>query len=585
MTQSSATVGMTSPAANSASGRREVPLLVHSPDEYRLRIGTALLIAVYGATLLLVNLGGVRALTFHEIIFAQPAREMLDTDRYLVPTIGGVPVFDKSPVTAWSIALSMTLFQSEAEWVARFPAVVASIATALVLAAAAARWFGPRAGLLAGLMQITSVHALAMGRLAEAEMPLAFSVAAAWYVFARALIDSPRGIDRRRSLPYVFYALVGFSFMIKWAMGPVFVLAGCLAYAVVARDGRTWRFLFHPGGWLVAAVMTVPWFIAAYLQSPLIVMRFVNNHFERFNGAMPSLEPWYAYFYLVPFLVLPWAPYAALALARRLRGQDPVEPIWRFFLVWMLPGLVMITLSAFRARNYAIPLVGPLVVASAVGLDEYLRRRATARNGLMPWLAGFGVLAAIGGATFVLMRGVPSAHGIAAVLAIAAAAVGVAAVCETRGRPGMQIGVLFAGMWLVAVGVQTWIVPGSDSFRPLADLGRRIASHTPDEATVYVVGLPEVQIYYYVDRKQRAMWDLPKFVDETVAANEPRYIVTSRDYVPRIEARCRVEILDGAERTAKHQFERDRLVLARVTPPEPQPAGATAATPAGAVRR
>jgi 4-amino-4-deoxy-L-arabinose transferase-like glycosyltransferase len=576
---------MSTPHQSDASSlRADVTRLAHSPDDYRLRPAAAWLIIFYGASLLLINLGDVRALTFHEIIFAQPAREMLDTGDYLLPRIGGVPIFDRTPVTAWSVALSMALFQSEAEWVARFPIVVFSIATALVLAATAARWFGPRAGLLAGLMEITCFHTLAMGRLAEADMPLAFSVAAAWYVFARANVDSPRGIDRRRRLPYVFYGLVGLSFMIKWAMGPAFILAGCLAYAAAMRNGRALRFLFHPGGWLVGAALTVPWLVAAYDASPLIVLNFVRNHFQRFNGAMQSPEPWYAYAYQLPLLVLPWLPYAALAVARRARGQARFEPIWRFFLIWILPGLALITLSSFRSRNYAIPLVGPLVVASAVGLDEYLKRRETTKNPWLPWLALSGVVAAVAGAAVVSSREVSAASGIVAVLAIAATAVALAAVCESRRRLSAQVAVLFAGMWLAAVGVQSWIVPASDTFRPLADMGRRIASHTPEEATIHVVGLPEVQIPYYIDRKLRAMWDLPKFVAETVAGDESRYVVTSRDYLPRIEEQCRVEVLDGAERIAKRRFERDRLVLARVTPPQHSP-GTTAGTGGDAIRR
>jgi len=417
-------------------------------------------------------------------------------------------------------------------------------------------------------MEISCVHALAMGRLAEADMPLALSVAAAWYVFARAHVDSPRGIDRRRFLPYVFHALVGLSFMIKWAMGPAFIVGGCLAYAAVTRNRRGVKFLFHPGGLAVAALTTVPWLAAAYRESPLIVTHFVMNHFDRFRGTMEPLEPWYAYTYLVPFLVLPWTPYALLAIVRRSRGQERFEPIWRFFLAWMVPGLVLITLSSFRSRNYAIPLVGPLVIAAAVGLDEYLQRRATSKNPLLPWLTAAAVVGGAVAAGIVMARGLPEARGIAAVLAIVGAAVCLAAVCEARRRVTAQAAVLFAGMWLAAVGVQTWIVPSRDTFRPLAELGRRVASHAPAEATVHVVGLPEVQIPFYIDRKLRACWDLPRFVAETAAGTEPRYVVTSHDYVDHFAQECRVEILDTAQRRVKHQFERDRLVLARVSPLE-----------------
>jgi 4-amino-4-deoxy-L-arabinose transferase-like glycosyltransferase len=455
-----------------------------------------------------------------------------------------------------------------------------------VLAAAAARWFGPRAGLLAGLMEISCVHALAMGRLAEADMPLALSVAAAWYVFARAHVDSPRGIDRSRFLPYVFHGLVGLSFMIKWAMGPAFIVGGCLAYAAFTRERRALKFLFHPGGLAVAALLTVPWLLAAYRQSPQIVTHFVMNHFDRFRGTMAPLEPWYAYAYLVPFLVLPWTPYGILAVVRRARGSERFEPIWRFFLLWMLPGLVLITLSSFRSRNYAIPLVGPLVIASAVGFDEYLRRRTTTKNPLLPWLAGAGIFGSIVAAAVVLAKRLPDAQGITAVLVIVAASVGLAAWYESRRRVAAQAVVLFAGMWLGAVGVQTWIIPSRDTFRPLAELGRRVASHAPAESKVHVVGLPEVQIPFYIDRELEACWDISRFVAETAAGTEPRYVVTSRDYVPAIAERCRVEILDSAERRAKYQYERDRLVLARVSPPPASEHPAiTAGADSGTVRR
>lgn len=84
--------------------------------------------------------------------------------------------------------------------------------------------------------------------------------------------------------------------------------------------------------------------------------------------------------YLVPFMLLPWVPYAAGAIISRLRGSIRFEPVWLFFACWMTPGMVLLSLSTFKAKHYTMPLLPPLVVACAVGLHEYLKRHATRRT-------------------------------------------------------------------------------------------------------------------------------------------------------------------------------------------------------------
>ena len=151
----------------------------------RLSGWSAGIVAAYGLAVLLVQFGTPWALTFHEVNFAEPAREFLRTGDWLVPRIGGRPLWDKPPLMHWSIAAALSAFGTEAEWAARLPATLSAVVVALAVASMAARWHGDRAGLLAGLVQSTSLHVLMQARLAEADMPLCAAVAVAMASLAR----------------------------------------------------------------------------------------------------------------------------------------------------------------------------------------------------------------------------------------------------------------------------------------------------------------------------------------------------------------------------------------------------------------
>ena len=550
---------------------------VDAEATHRLSRRAALAIVAFGATLYGIHLGDVRALTFHEIVFAQPAREMVREGRWLVPTIGGQPQFDRTPVTAWCIAGAMKLFGSEAEWVVRLPAVVAAIATALMIGALGARWFGARIGLWAGLMQTTTYYALAMGRLAEADMLVCATVTAAMFAFAAAHVDGPLPRSQARWLPWAFHGAVAASFMVKWALGPAFVLAACLAYAAAARDRSVVKFLLNPGGVLVQLLIVVPWLAAAYHYHPTVVEHIYINHFRRFNGDMGMLEPWYSYTYDVPLLLLPWTPLIVPAVAARRARRAPIEPVWKLFAAWFVPGIVLLSCSSFHSRNYAIALMPPLSIVAAVGLEEYLRRRAASTRTAGKLLPAITIVAGCAAVAGLLRRRHADAEALAMLAGLVAAGLLLAQRFEAHRRFNHAAAALFATVWIVAVGAQTWVMPWHDSFRPLAELGRRVGDHAPADAVVHLVQLPEVQVPFYIDRRVRSWPRVEEFDSAGLARpSEPTYVVTSRDYVDRLAATARLEVLDAAERKSRLPQDRDRLVLLRVLPAASADASRTA---------
>ena len=408
-------------------------------------------------------------------------------------------------------------------------------------------------------------------------MLLCATVTAALFAFAAAHIPggSPSVTNSRR-LPWLFHAALAISFMVKWALGPALILGGCAAYGLVARDRRVVKFVLNPIGIAISLLIVVPWFAAAYVQYPSVLEHIYINHFRRFNGDMGMLEPWYSYFYDVPLLVLPWSPYVALAVFAQWRRSGPVNPFWRLAACWFLPGIVLLSASSFHSRNYAIALLPPLTIAAAVGFSEYLRRRETSDNPLRRGLIALSIAGGAVGAALLLRRSAADAEALAMLALTGAAGVVTALVYEGQRRPNAAAAALFATMWLVAVGTQTWVMPAHDSFRPLADLGRRIGTSTPAGAVVHILHLPEVQVPYYIERRVQSWPKADAFAAHLAASGKPQFVVTSQDYVDHVAGFGKIEVIDQARRTARYQEDRDRLVLLKVSPTE-KPVAATAA--------
>jgi len=152
-----------------------------------------LIIAIYGASVLLIGLGDRRVLTRHEVLAAQPAREMLHDGHWIIPTFAGEKRPCETAGDGWTIALFMKVFESESEFVVRLPTVLAGLMTALLIASMTARWFDDRTGLIAGLLQLTTFYLLRQARLSEADMLMAACVTGAMWCLTRIRSPLPSG--------------------------------------------------------------------------------------------------------------------------------------------------------------------------------------------------------------------------------------------------------------------------------------------------------------------------------------------------------------------------------------------------------
>ena len=84
-------------------------------------------VALFASIVLFFELGDHRTLGSHEVFTAVPAREMLESGDWIVPTYGGLHRLRKPPLGYWVTASSSWLIGESSELSARLPSAVSAL--------------------------------------------------------------------------------------------------------------------------------------------------------------------------------------------------------------------------------------------------------------------------------------------------------------------------------------------------------------------------------------------------------------------------------------------------------------------------
>ena len=166
---------------------------------------------------------------------------------------------DKTPGSLWVMELSGRIF-GFSQWSMLAPQALEGVGSVLLLYAAVKRWFGPAAGLIAGLVLALTPAAALMFRFNNPDALLVLLMTAAAYTLVRA-------VENGRTRWLVFTGLlIGFAFLTKMLQAFLVVpgLAAAYMWAGPPRLGkRIWQTVLMGAGivagagwWILAAQLT-----------------------------------------------------------------------------------------------------------------------------------------------------------------------------------------------------------------------------------------------------------------------------------------------------------------------------------------
>jgi 4-amino-4-deoxy-L-arabinose transferase-like glycosyltransferase len=316
------------------------------------------LLALLAAAALGWNLSGYRLLDPDEGRNAEVAREMAQSNDYLVPHLDGLPYLDK-PIVYFAAAAAVMELVGPTEAAARIPAYLATLATIALLVAFARRRWGEDAGWLAGLAYATMVLPLAYAHTAIFDSTLTLCTTAAILWFA----------DER---PVAAWAAMALGALTKGPIALAIPLLTLVPHALAT--GTPVRRLFPWRGVAAFGAIALPWFIAVSLEHPDFPgYVFIRETLQRVTTrSFHRTAPIWYYFPIVPLAAFPWIV-PALARVRgwratweSRRGLAAREPL--LLAAWVIVPLLFLTLNQSKLPQYVLPIMPAFALAAARNL-------------------------------------------------------------------------------------------------------------------------------------------------------------------------------------------------------------------------
>jgi 4-amino-4-deoxy-L-arabinose transferase-like glycosyltransferase len=258
------------PQAARAAGAGRLPRLLraHPADPAWARPALAVLLV---ATALLYLVGLDRNGWGNEFYAAAVQAGTKSWKAFLFGSLdsGNFITTDKPGTFMWVMELSARVFGLN-YWSLLVPQALAGVATVGVLYTTVRRWFGPRAGLIAGAVMALAPVATLMFRFDDPDALLTLMITLAGYAMTRA-IES--GQTRWVALTGVF---VGAGFLSKFMAAFMVLPALALAYlwAGPPRLGKRIAQLLAGG---LALLLTGGWWVAVFLLTPAADRPFVGS--------------------------------------------------------------------------------------------------------------------------------------------------------------------------------------------------------------------------------------------------------------------------------------------------------------------
>lgn len=392
------------------------------PKNHLLTLGLSILwIFLLAWLAFFCHLGNIGLIDETEPLFAEAARQMVETGDWITPYFNGETRFDKPPLIYWLMAIAYHLFGIN-EWSVRLPSAISG--TSLVCFGfyvlykygnyhLSHQTFTPQNKSVIVKLLIAWIGAatialnpetIAWGRIGVSDMLLTGCMCSALFAFFMGYasqidnnnipqvnhIPQPKNgkILRKKvsSRPnkkqlsiatknpkinrwyLAFYILISLAVLAKGPIGivlPALIIGSFLLY--VGKFVQIWKEINIVRGSLIFFTITLPWyFLVTLVNGKEYIDSFFGYHnFERFTKVVNHHgAPWYFYFLVVLIGFAPWSIYLPIAIAKTKFWQRNYwcnkprnEQLSLFAFFWFICIFIFFSVSATKLPSYVLPLM------------------------------------------------------------------------------------------------------------------------------------------------------------------------------------------------------------------------------------
>lgn len=524
--------------------------------------------AVIAIAALILNGYGLGSLEFFRHTEADRtliAWEMLESGDYLLPHLLHSEILTKPPLYYWTLALSMKIFGSHAEWVTRVPSVLASaVLGTLQLLVFRRIGFSLAKSLLVATVTLTGFAYFVMATLAEIDFLYGLFTAASLYACFFSLVR-PRPANVALA-----YFLAGAAFLIKGPPVVFFFIASVGGYLFLEITARFWgrpkvllesarerdlvrTVLLHLGGVLVFLAVVSLWIVplANRVGWSALGHSFKEEVFDRVVSTSRLVRGPHYYLFSLAAGLMPWTIGMLFGLYERwqsrknrddVRGsavsadaETPFEARFLTFnLVVVVTALMMLSIASGKSSRYIFPVFPFASNLAVYGLEGLRGGRGTKGLCVLARWTGALLIAAVIGSTIAFFVGLirfdreavlsTFAVLISSLLGIAA---GVALYKSGLARSLRSLAITAVCLMVM---LRVWQVhlfnPLRNAQRSMKPIAAQINQLLPEGAVVYHVELFDRWASYYLKGMGRETYRLtPKELEAPRAVNGRSFVL------------------------------------------------------------
>jgi len=332
------------------------------------------------------RLGSIGLVDETEPLFAEAARQMVETGNWITPYFNGETRFDKPPLIYWLMAIGYQVLGVN-EWAVRLPSALSAMGLTLLLFFVLIRFgmspfsraseFNQKqwGSFIAAATLALTPEFIIWARVGVSDLLLTGCMGSALLCFFVGYVNSEKATEVpffRISLPSVwylsFYILTALAVLAKGPVG--LVLPGLILIAFLLYQGNLWTVFKEMrvvSGAILFFAITIPWYVLVTLENG---QTYINSFFgyhnvQRFTGVVNDHgAPWYFYFLIILIGFAPLSVYLPSAIGllqvwrRKFWQQQPREKqlgIFAFF--WFITIFVFFTIAVTKLPSYIIPLL------------------------------------------------------------------------------------------------------------------------------------------------------------------------------------------------------------------------------------
>lgn len=306
----------------------------------------------------------------HEAFVLQTAREMHQTGDWVLPYFNHEPRLNKPPLNYWLTLGIAKISGSDFEpWTGRASSMLAGLAVVLLTAFAGAKLYGPRAGLLAALLLLSTRGFCAFSHHARPD----FLYAALCVLQLYAWIEAWRAADgtsRQRVMAALGWALAGLATLAKGPQAPALFLLGFLLFLLCGQERRRTLKILRPlSGIVIFSAITLPWWL---LLQQRIQAAGIDLQQTQLSGSLmkklSGLKEILSFYYVIELLrlLLPASLLIPLLAIRKPRKWTMPTDAGRSIVYVIITVLAVFTVAGHYRLHYMLPLL-PLSVLLLAG--------------------------------------------------------------------------------------------------------------------------------------------------------------------------------------------------------------------------